>query len=172
MVYSANLFYLTMRVHWEQFFDGARTCARAARISSTSNEMLFLKDFWHWLAIWARSARASARQEISTNKWMRFALWIIVVTLKLVKIEHVKVLKFLVKKRDFLPPRLFLTASFVRHDATCDLKILNKRYIRPCATFSKNLSLCTMGMGGGKFWVKSWFSDVTTNFRFGRTYIL
>ena len=47
MVYSANLFYLSMQIHWEQFFDGAR----AARISSTSNEMLFLKDFLHWLAI-------------------------------------------------------------------------------------------------------------------------
>ena len=61
MVYNANLFYLTMRIHWEQFFDGARTCARAACISSASNEMLFLKDFWHWSAIWARSARALAR---------------------------------------------------------------------------------------------------------------
>ena len=61
MIYSANLFYLTMQIHSELYFDGARTCARAARISSTSNEMLFLKDFWHWSAVWARSARASAR---------------------------------------------------------------------------------------------------------------
>ena len=57
MIYSANLFYLTMQIHSELYFDGAR----AARISSTSNEMLFLKDFWHWSAVWARSARASAR---------------------------------------------------------------------------------------------------------------
>ena len=61
MVYSANLFYLTIQIHWERFFLMARALARAARISSTSNEMLFLKDFLHWSAIWARSARASAR---------------------------------------------------------------------------------------------------------------
>ena len=61
MIYSANLFYLTMWIHLEGFFDGTRNCARTARAYSTSNEMLFLKDFLHWSAIWVRSARASAR---------------------------------------------------------------------------------------------------------------
>ena len=58
MVYSANLFYLTMWIRFEEFFDGARTCARAASAYSPSNEMLFLKDFSHWSTIWACSARA------------------------------------------------------------------------------------------------------------------
>ena len=43
---------------------------------------------------------------------MRFAPWIIVVSLKLVEIEYVKVLKILAEKCDFSPFRLFLTASF------------------------------------------------------------
>ena len=64
MIYSANLIYLTMWIRFEEFFDGARTCARAARAYSSSYEMLFLKDFLHWSTIWARSARASARAPI------------------------------------------------------------------------------------------------------------
>ena len=74
MIYSANLIYLTMWIRFEEFFDGARTCARAARAYSSSYEMLFLKDFYIG-QLYERAARAqvrarqySARQEISTNK--------------------------------------------------------------------------------------------------------
>ena len=65
MVYSANLFYLTIQIDWDPFPDGARTCARAARISSILNEMLFLKDFYID-QLYERPY--SARQEISASK--------------------------------------------------------------------------------------------------------